>query len=113
VADISLLQGHRNKKDQTTAFESGHSEVEWRNSKHNSKPSLAVDFSPYPKPKNQERLWAALGYIAGRIIQTAYDTEIEIRWGGLWRGDGNFVRRQFLDGWHLEIVEKEREDESN
>ncbi len=104
VADISLLEGLRSSETQNAAFESGNSHLEWPDSKHNSNPSLAVDLSPYPKPADETRLWAALGYIAGRIIQEGHRHGITVRWGGLWAQDGNFARRQFNDGWHLEII---------
>ena len=111
VADITLLEGHRRLEEQNAAFESGNSHVKWPDSKHNLFPSLAVDLAPYPKPSEDTRLWAALGYIAGRIIQEGVRLGITVRWGGLWAQDGNFVRRQFNDGWHLEILPKVKETE--
>ena len=46
--DFTVLEGHRGKKRQNKLVEEGRSKVEWPNSMHNRKPSLAVDIAPYP-----------------------------------------------------------------
>ncbi len=46
--DFAVLCGHRNKAEQNAAFEAGNSRLKYPQSKHNSKPSLAVDIAPYP-----------------------------------------------------------------
>jgi len=48
ITDFTVLCGFRNEKDQNKAFEDGHSKVKWPNSKHNQRPSKAVDLAPYP-----------------------------------------------------------------
>ncbi len=103
VADISLLDGHRGEESQNAAFDSGASKLRWPNGKHNKYPSVAVDLQPYPKPKNKEKLWAALGYIAGRIIQIGVEEGVELRWGGDWDGDGDMTDQDFMDLFHIEI----------
>ena len=52
VMDHSLRVGFRNEIGQTKAFKSGNSKVQWPDSYHNELPSMAVDVSPYPLPKN-------------------------------------------------------------
>ena len=46
--DISILCGERNEKEQTDAYNSRASQLKYPYSKHNKKPSLAVDVAPYP-----------------------------------------------------------------
>ena len=72
--------------------------------KHNKLPSLAVDFLPYPKPERNEKLWAALAYVAGRIIEMAKQDGVEIRWGGDWNRNGDLTDQNFDDLFHLELV---------
>lgn len=105
VADISLIDGFRNKETQDKAFASGNSEVEWPNGKHNKWPSLAVDFQTYPKPKRPKVLWASLGYIAGRMIQIGIEEGVALRWGGDWDRDGDVTDQSFYDLFHIEIVD--------
>jgi hypothetical protein len=106
IADISLIQGHRNQEDQMKAYFSvpQRSKLMWPDGKHNSLPSLAVDFQPYPRPKSKVKLFAALGYIAGRIIQMAEEDGVVIRWGGDWDSDGDLTDQNFDDLFHLEII---------
>ena len=109
VADISLVTGHRNQHDQNEAYYDmpQRSKLMWPDGKHNKLPSLAVDFQPYPYPDREEKLWASLAYIAGRIIQMAAQDGITIRWGGDWDSDGNLAGQAFDDLFHLEIVDAE------
>lgn len=46
--DCSVLCGYRGKEEQEKAFAGGFSKARWGQSKHNRKPSLAVDVVPYP-----------------------------------------------------------------
>lgn len=103
VADISLIQGFRDREEQTKAFESNHSKVQWPDSMHNKKPSKAVDLQPYPMPKKETKLWAALGYIAGHACRIAEQEGFAIRWGGDWNRNGDLTDQNFDDLFHLEI----------
>ena len=105
VADISLICGHRNQEDQMKAYFSGNSKLMWPKGRHNSLPSKAVDFQPYPMPKDKAKLWAALAYVAGRIIQMAAEDGVRIRWGGDWDSDGDLTDQNFDDLFHLEVVD--------
>lgn len=107
VADISLVTGHRNQHDQNEAYYSTpqRSKLLWPKGKHNRLPSLAVDFQPYPYPAREEKLWASLAYVAGRLIQMAAQDGITIRWGGDWNSDGDLTDQNFDDLFHLEIVD--------
>lgn len=105
VCDISLLSGHRDFMEQNALFEAGASKLRWPDSKHNKLPSLAVDLQPYPRPVPEEKLWGALGYIAGSAIQIAQAEGIEIRWGGDWDGDGSMTDQNFDDLFHIELLD--------
>ena len=105
VADISLTSGHRGKEEQNGLFRDGKSTLEYPQSKHNRYPSIAVDFQPYPRPKRDVKLWAALAYVAGQAIAIGKEEGIEIRWGGDWNRNGDLTDNNFDDLFHLEIVE--------
>ena len=105
VADISLICGFRDRDTQDAAVAAGTSEVEWPDGKHNKWPSLAVDLRPYPMPKRKEVLWAALGYIAGRMVQIGIEEGVALRWGGDWDRDGDVTDQSFYDLFHIEIVQ--------
>lgn len=104
VADISLLCGFRDKLEQDAAFEAGTSQKKWPDGNHNKLPSKAVDFRPYPWPENELKVWAALGYIAGRAIAIAKEIGFTLRWGGDWDMDGDLTDQKFDDLFHLEKV---------
>lgn len=78
VHDITVVCGHRGKKDQDHCFAVGTSKLEWPHSKHNAYPSLAVDLAPYPTD------WTAKGRPAfeelrKRVQAVANDLNIKIR----------------------------------
>lgn len=103
VADISLIEGHRNESRQNYLFEAGFSKVKYPDGKHNSFPSVAVDFQPYPYPRDEKVLWASLAYIAGAAIQIAKQEGITLRWGGDWNQNGKVSDESFHDLFHLEL----------
>jgi hypothetical protein len=103
VVDISLTCGFRDKARQNYLYGIKRSKVQWPNGKHNVLPSKAVDFQPYPYPRNDPKLWGALGYIAGRAIEIAKRKDLSIRWGGDWDQDGDLTDQSFDDLFHLEL----------
>jgi len=79
--DCSILCGHRGKEDQEKAYRTGKSKLNFPASKHNVRPSNAVDVVPYPidwddidRFKNFMKL----------IKLTAKNLKIEIECGGEW-----------------------------
>jgi hypothetical protein len=106
VADISILEGHRGRYRQNKAFAENRSKVRWPNGKHNTRPSTAVDFQPYPVPERKEELWAALAYTAGRAIEIGKRRGLVVRWGGDWDSDGDLTDNDFDDLYHLEVRRK-------
>lgn len=110
VHDCSIMEGHRGKKEQNQAYYIGNSKVKYPNSKHNSKPSMAMDIVPYQKgkdPYNRERIL----YFAGIVKAIAHmlykngTMQHKVRWGGDWDSDNDFQEHKFFDGAHWELVE--------
>jgi len=48
VMDVSVLCGYRGEEEQNEAYNNKRSKLKFPQSKHNKKPSLAVDLAPYP-----------------------------------------------------------------
>ena len=112
--DNTILTGHRLEEEQNAAFESGASEVQWPNSKHNSFPSMATDASPYPVPKkwgegnrNEYEKFRYFAFyvlgIADCLLQAGLISH-RLRWGGDWDGDKDVNDQKFNDLVHFELV---------
>ncbi len=107
--DCSVLTGHRGQIEQDGHFANGQSTVKWPNSKHNQRPSLAIDVAPYPIPQN----WGADHWkdmvkfyeFAAIVRYEATRLGIKIRWGGDWDGDGDYRDQKFDDLIHFELVD--------
>lgn len=115
--DCTILEGHRGKERQDLLYYQGKTKVKFPNSKHNLKPSKAVDVIPYPirwpNPKPQTdsdwkkreqdiiRFYAFGGFVLGVASQMG----IKLRWGGDWDGDWDFKDQNFDDLVHFELVE--------
>lgn len=99
--DCTVLEGHRDKVAQDAAVAAGHSKTPWPTSKHNKKPSHAVDVVPYPVDwKARERFF----YLAGVVQACAAHLNLRIRWGGDWDSDGDTNDQKFIDLPHYEII---------
>ena len=99
--DFSITCGHRGEIEQNQAYDSGHSEVRWPNSKHNSLPSHAADLAPYIngiKWDDVEGFTLLAGIIKGIGIMMGYD----IRVGVDWDGDLFVKEHSFIDRPHVE-----------
>jgi len=81
--DFTILCGHRPKVEQDAAVAAGNSKLPWPLSKHNQKPSLAVDVAPWPVDWQDTKRFA---YLAGAIMQEAQSLGIRLAWGGHWKG---------------------------
>lgn len=109
LMDFSIIQGHRSKAEQDSAYEANASKVRWPNSKHNGTPSLAVDIAPYPirwgDPGDPDRVKAIGNFyrLAGIVLATAHELGINIRWGGDWSMDGDIFDQEFDDLPHFEL----------
>src|SRR6266542_3287049 len=102
--DFSVIEGHRNKKDQDTDYAKGNSKLKWPNSKHNSIPSKAFDFAPYPIDwSNKELAHARFFLVAGVILCSAKRLGIKIRFGWDWNRNLDPRDDSFQDLPHVEI----------
>ena len=81
--DFSCIWGHRGEEAQTRAYLEGHSQAEWPNSKHNSKPARAFDVIPYPEgfEASDEEFYL----LATHILSAASKLGVPLRWGGHWK----------------------------
>lgn len=99
--DFSVLEGHRGKQAQEKAYNEGKSKARYPNSKHNTKPSLAVDLAPYPIDWNNKQrfrdLWIRFDTIA-KMLKANGDIDSDFEWGGDWTS--------LQDCPHIEIKEK-------
>lgn len=102
--DCSVISGHRTLAEQQMLFSQGRSMKDGVNakSKHQTRPSKAVDVAPYPIDwEDMERFRAFGGFVLGVASQMG----IKIRWGGDWDGDWTFRDQRFIDCPHFEIME--------
>lgn len=105
--DCKILCGHRDRSEQALAVEQGHSKTPWPQSKHNHVPSLAVDVSPWPIPKDWGEQWperVKFYQLAAVLQDHAARMGIGLRWGGDWDGDGDFADQTFNDLVHFELT---------
>lgn len=100
--DFTIMCGFRGPDEQEDAYRTGRSKVRWPNSKHNRRPSVAVDLAPFPIDWTDTARFARL---AGYIERIAHEQGIKLRWGGDFDGDGRTKGEAFVDMPHLEIVE--------
>jgi peptidoglycan L-alanyl-D-glutamate endopeptidase CwlK len=99
--DCSVLVGFRDRNGQDTAFNSGHSKLKWPESKHNTKPAIAVDVAPYPIDwSDRERFL----YFGGMVKGFAYSLDLPLRWGGDWDNDTQLSDNKFDDLVHFELL---------
>jgi hypothetical protein len=106
--DCSVIEGHRSRDRQNQLFDAGKSQLKWPDSRHNSKPSVAVDVVPYPIDwKDRDRFH----YFAGFVMATALSMGIKLRWGGDWDGDWETRDNSFDDLPHFELAAEELEED--
>ena len=101
--DCKILCGHRDKQAQDAAFAAipQKSKLQGPNGRHNAKPSMAVDVSPYPiEWSNQKRFYHFAGYVQGK----ASEMGIKIRFGGDWDRDFDLDDQDFMDLVHFELI---------
>lgn len=104
--DIIILEGHRTKAVQNRYFDEGRSKVRWPNSKHNSKPSMAVDYAPYPVDWNRlDRFTWVGGQLKSTWERLKRERRVEgyLRFGFDWDGDGDITDHTFMDYPHVEL----------
>lgn len=105
--DNSILCGHRDEAAQMEAYNSGKSQLKWPQSKHNKKPSMAVDVAPYPIDwQDRERFQYFAGYVMGvaAILHSEGLITHRLRYGGDWDMDTEVADNGFDDLVHFELV---------
>ena len=100
--DCAVLCGYRGKDEQNRLYLRGLTRVKYPGSKHNHRPSLAVDVAPFPIDWEDIRRFY---YFAGVVMGTARAMGIDIRWGGDWDRDTAVRDNRFDDLPHFELVE--------
>nr|MDT0253070.1 hypothetical protein [Endozoicomonas sp.] len=76
--------------------------MQWPNSKHNSKPSRAVDAMAFPLDWFDYQRSA---HFAGFVLGIAQSMSIKLRWGGDWDRDGEMKDHKFIDYPHFELID--------
>ena len=101
--DCKVISGHRTLKEQMELYDLGRSTKDGveRKSKHQTRPSKAVDVVPYPVDWEDLERFRAFG---GFVLGVASQMDIRIRWGGDWDSDWMFTDQRFIDMPHFEIV---------
>ena len=95
--DISINCGHRTEEEQN-AIPDSNTSVQWPNSKHNTLPSMAVDWQPYPLLSWTEPLIEArFANIGGYIQGVAERLGIQVIVGYDWDSDGNIAEHKLKD----------------
>lgn len=104
--DCTILEGHRSPQRQEELFNQRKSRL--RFGKHNESPSLAVDVTPYPIPDkwgaDDFKEKAKFYHFAGYVLGIAKMNKINIRWGGDWDMNNNFIQG-FDDLVHFELID--------
>lgn len=112
--DNSVDYGHRGQALQDSLYSKGVSKVKYPNSKHNKKPSLAMDLIPYIDGRKTWEIRQAYffaGYVKaiGEALteqwNEKYGTNFKFRLGADWDSDDNVNDETFRDVCHFELVE--------
>jgi peptidoglycan L-alanyl-D-glutamate endopeptidase CwlK len=99
--DCVIICGERGEVDQNKAFNKKWSKLQYPKSKHNKKPSMAVDVVPYPVNwEDLNRLYFFGGYMKAKSEAMG----INIRWGGDWDSDTQVDDQEFIDLPHYELL---------
>lgn len=97
--DCTILVGHRGEAEQNEAFAKGNSKLKYPNSKHNKKPSLAVDVAPYPIDFNNIERFKQMIEV---VKKKAKELNIDIISGSDW-DDNPDTPNKFNDLPHFEL----------
>lgn len=105
IMDFTVLEGHRNERDQNIAYSKGLSQRQWPNGEHNKKPSVAMDVAPWPIDfKDEAKAIQRFVLLAGVMLAVAHQKGIKLRWGGDWNRNFDTRDENFRDYGHFEIV---------
>lgn len=105
--DCAVICGHRGEVKQNIAYNTDKSDLRWPHSKHNGKPSRAVDVVPYPIDwEDRTRFYYFAGIVMGIAERLKLQGKVshDIRWGRDWDGDNVFTDQKFNDLPHFELI---------
>ncbi|MCK9370058.1 M15 family metallopeptidase [Candidatus Dojkabacteria bacterium] len=104
--DFTAICTYRNQADQDQAYSEGRSKLKYPKSKHNQKPSLAVDIAfYYPTPPHiRYDDPKTASYLAGYIMMIAKTMNINLRWGGDFNMNNIASDQDFFDSAHFELI---------
>lgn len=80
--DHSILCGYRGKDEQDLAYATKRSQFKWPESRHNLRPSQAVDVQPCPLAHDEMRQVQAFREFGVVVKECASRLGIRVRWGG-------------------------------
>jgi len=103
IKDHAVIKGHRTEREQRSAYENGHSKLDWPNGKHNKLPSIAIDVQTSPVPDGEQELREEQLYLLGLYAGIGHMKGIPIRIGGDWDRDGEIADNSFDDFFHVEL----------
>jgi len=109
--DCTILCGYRNEEHQNECFKKGTSKVKYPHSKHNSKPSMAVDTYVYPiEWENVERQIFFIGRVLGiaNLLHAQGIIEYNLKSGIDWDNDTFLKDNNFDDLPHFELFKPKR-----
>ena len=104
--DHSIITGYRGEAEQNQKFADLVSMVMWPLSRHNKRPSVALDAIPYPK--GYEASDREFVEMAAHYMKAAKEEGVELVWGGFFlKKDGTL----FFDAGHFHLADHEYEEE--
>lgn len=105
--DFAVIEGHRGKEEQNKAYREDKSKVKFPNSKHNKKPSFAVDAVLYPIIwENINDHYYFSGYVKGVADQLFREGKMKhkLRAGADWNKNYRVEDENFKDLFHFELI---------
>ena len=93
--DCKVICSYRNENAQNRAYNEGNSPFRFPDSKHNQKPSLAVDVVPWPLDWTNIDSFIELGRI---VKEEAEKYKIDVDWGGDWKTLKDYPHWEKRDG---------------
>ena len=85
--DCTVTWGHRGEEDQNQAYKDGFSKLKYPDSKHNKRPSFAVDVVPYPTLYSDRGEMMRFGnFVMGvaTMLKQYGAIDHRVTWGGNW-----------------------------
>lgn len=103
--DCTVIDAYRPQEEQDEAYYTGRSKLKFPQSKHNIKPSMAIDVVPWftDEPHVRWRDMDTFYYFAGFVKGIAANMGIDITTGLDWDSDNDLKDQTFQDAAHFEL----------